>query len=159
MCFSVCVFLPLRKYRHVICRRHSDCHCVTPLSVNNHHKRRPPPHTTPRNRRTTGDSDTTTVHNTRSRGFCEKQGGPNESFGPGYVFFFFFLSFLLTFIIFRVIRPTDPPSLQERVGGLFLHVHGPTLATNASRWAVILLFYTNRPTLATNASRWVKFIH
>ena len=35
---------------------------------------------------------------------------------------------------------TDPPSLQTRVGGSFLllfYTYGPTLATNASRWAVI----------------------
>jgi len=89
----LCVcFSPSTQYRHVICQRHSDCHSVIPLSLNNdddHRKRRPPPHTMPRNRRTTGDSDTTTTaHKTRSTGFCEKQGGPNESFGPRYVLFF-----------------------------------------------------------------------
>ena len=159
VCFS--------QYRHVICQRHRDCHRITPLSLNNDdddHKQRTPPHTTPRNRRTTGDSDTTTAHNTKSRGFCEKQGGPNESFGPRYVFFFFFLSFFCTnmyiFYILCVIRPTDPPSLQERVGGPFLHIIRPTDPPSLQERVggpLLPLFYTNGPTLATNASRWAVF--
>jgi hypothetical protein len=46
-----------------------------------------------------------------------------------------------------------PPSLQARVGGVFLSFFytRPTLATNASRWAALT---SSDPTLAPNASRW-----
>jgi hypothetical protein len=38
-----------------------------------------------------------------------------------------------------ITRHTDPPSLQERVGGPFLRLMSPTLATSASRWGFLPL--------------------
>ena len=114
-----------------------------------------------------------------------------------YVFFSFILRYLLIHTQYLCInRPTDPPSLQKRVGGpfydsrtppslqvrvggvFFLYsTYGPTLATNASRWAVstqeitpiphprskresvgvFFTLYIHGPTLAANASRWAVF--
>ena len=138
-------------------------------TMDHHHIRR---HVTEERRATRTPPQYTTQG---AEGFVRSRGAQTSRLGPGMFFFSsFFLSFLLTFIILRVIRPADPPSLQERVGGPFLHIirptdppslqervggpllplfytNGPTLATNASRWAV---FTRSDPTLAPNASRW-----
>ena len=44
------------------------------------------------------------------------------------------------------------PRLQTRDGGPFYNTHGPTLAANASRWAVLLdIGPTDPPSLQTRA--------
>jgi hypothetical protein len=53
------------------------------------------------------------------------------------------------------LHPQTPPSLQTRVGGVIW----PTLAANASRWAVLQNDSPPDPTLAPNASRWGHFLH
>ena len=147
--------------------------------------------------RTTTTTTTTMLRLDGEKGGYGQVVGPNDACLGQVCFFFFILFFLLTYIYYlRVNRPTDPPSLQKRVGGpfydsrtppslqvrvggVFFHysTHGPTLATNASRWAVFtqeitpiphprtkresvgvfFTLYLHGPTLAANASRWAVF--
>ena len=99
-------------------------------------------------------------HNTQhmSRGISEKQGGPNDMlFGPRYVFFCSFFFYANLYIYIHVIRPTDPPSLQEWVGGPYLRVDRPTDPPSQQE-RVGGLYLHSDPTLAPT---WVggHFLH
>ena len=84
------------------------------------------------------------------------------SFGTFSKFFLNILVFFLILtIVFRSCSPmAHPRSECESVGCFTWHwTHGPTLAPNASRWAVFTLWLHPRPTLASNASRWAVLTH
>jgi hypothetical protein len=79
--------------------------------------------------------------------------------GPGMFLFSLFRFFTNIYIYICVIRPTDPPSLQERVGGPYLRINRPTdpPSQQERRWAVSTCHQAHRPTLTTNASWWAIF--
>ena len=142
---------------------------VSPLSPSP--QKQPQPHATSRTTTThdatthdamtrmTNNSDTTTTtHNTRAEGLVRSRGAQTTCcLGPGMFFFCSFFFYANLYIYIHVIRPTDPPSLQEWVGGPYLCVDRLTDPPSQQE-RVGGLYLHSDPTLAPT---WVggHFLH